>query len=80
MNCRCHGDRPVYKEDMGDQFCEESFFKAWNAGAAWADKHWADAPDPRSQMFGGYTVVSPDHPVLLEQRMRDQHTIDRSKE
>ena len=44
MNCRCHGDRPIYEEDMGDQFCKESFFKAWNAGAAWADAHWADMP------------------------------------
>jgi hypothetical protein len=80
MSCRNHGDRPVYEEDMGDQFCGECFFKAWNAGAAWADANWSNNPAPQVEWYGGYTVLSPDHPVLLEQRMRDQHTIDRSKE
>ena len=42
-NARCHPERPEHPENYGDDhFCRECFFKAWNAGADWADAHWAD--------------------------------------
>ena len=51
MNARCHPDRPEHSENYGDDhFCTECFFKAWNAGAAWSDAHWADDPKPAWEM------------------------------
>lgn len=35
--------------DIGDAFCEECFINAWNAGARFADAHWADQPHERSR-------------------------------
>ena len=42
--CRRHPGVEVTPYDMGDNFCLECFMRAWNAGARYADAHWADNP------------------------------------
>jgi len=49
VNCVRHPDRPVSPLDLGDRFCAECFYSAWNAGARWADAHWADQPHERAE-------------------------------
>ena len=61
----------------------QSEIDAWNAGAAQADAHWADDPQPAIEFFGGRvgrTGSTHENPNAVYQRALDTHTIDRGGE
>ena len=80
--CRRHPDRPVTPFDMGDKFCIECFTKAWNAGAHWADEHWADDPKPAYEMTTSGQIYQPEstrnNATAIYTRRRDENNLDRS--
>ena len=80
--CVRHPDRPVTPFDVGDKFCIECFTKAWNAGARWADAHWADAPKPSYEMTPHGQIYEPEsvrnNATAVYTRRRDEHNLDRS--
>lgn len=80
-DCVRHPGVPV--AEPNDYWCAECVRRQEQAGAAWADKHWADNPQPALEQFAGTfgrTENAHDNPNAVYRRMQAQHTIDRSKE
>ena len=72
-DCVRHPGVPVDARD--DYYCTDCYIKAWNQGADWADKHWADDPEPAIEYTPYGEIISP-----FDRYSNKQHTINRSKE
>lgn len=47
LHCRKHPERLIDDRARPERMCAECYIAAWNAGARYADKHWADDPPSR---------------------------------